>query len=48
MECLDKGGVLNKGQAGCRSCINELVQGKFREDKTTYIRKCMLDVMVCV
>ena len=45
VECLDKEGLLHEGQAGFRvnrSCIdnvytlNELVQGRIREDKQTY------------
>ena len=42
VQCLDKGGALHEGQAGFRvnrSCmdnvytLNEIVQGRFREDK---------------
>ena len=45
VQCLDKGGALHEGQAGFRvnrSCmdnvytLNEIVQGRFREDKETY------------
>ena len=45
VECLDKEGLLHEGQAGFRvnrSCIdniftlNELIQGRIREDKQTY------------
>ena len=45
VKCLDKGGALHEGQAGFRvnrSCmdnvytLNEIVQGRFREDKKTY------------
>ena len=44
VQCLDKGGALHEGQAGFRvnrSCmdnvytLNEIVQGRFREDKET-------------
>ena len=47
MEHLDKGGILHEGQAGFRvnrSCmdnvfmLNELVQGRLRENKHTYTR----------
>ena len=46
VQCLDKGGVLHEGQAGFRinrSCmdnvytLNEIVQGRLREDKKTCI-----------
>ena len=61
VQCLDKGVVLHEGQAGFRvnrSCmdnvytLNEIVQGRFREDKETYAemyRKHMIlcGVMVC-
>ena len=45
VQCLDKGGALHERQAGFRvnrSCmdnvytLNEIVQGRFREDKETY------------
>ena len=45
VQCLDKEGVLHEGQAGFRinsSCmdnvytLNEIVQGRLREDKKTY------------
>ena len=45
VQCLDKGGALHEGQAGFRvnrSCmdnvytLNEIVQGRFREDKEIY------------
>ena len=45
MQCLDKEGALHEGQAGFRinrSCmdnvytLNEIVQGRLREDKKTY------------
>ena len=45
VECLDRGGILHEGQAGFRvnrSCmdnvftLNELVQGRLRENKHTY------------
>ena len=44
VQCLDKGGALHEGQAGfrVRSCmdnvctLNEIVQGRVREDKETY------------
>ena len=42
VQCLDKGGALHEGQAGFRSCmdnvytLNKIVQGRFREDKETY------------
>ena len=42
MQRLDKGGVLHEGQAGFRSCIdniytlNKIVQGRLREGKRTY------------
>ena len=45
VQCLDKEGVLHEGQAGFkinRSCmdnvytLNEIVQGRLRENKTTY------------
>ena len=47
VQCLDKGGALHERQAGFRvnrSCtdnvytLNEIVQGRFREDKETYAR----------
>ena len=46
MQCLDKEGALHEGQAVFRfnrSCIgnvytlNEIVQGRLREDKKTYV-----------
>ena len=45
MECLDREGILHEGQTGCMvniSCIdnvfmlNELVQGRLRENRHTY------------
>ena len=42
VQCLDKGGALHEGQVGIRSCmnnvytLNEILQGRFREDKETY------------
>ena len=42
VQCLDKGGALHEGQAGYRGCmynvytLNEIVLGRFREDKETY------------
>ena len=62
VECLDKEGLLHEGQAGFRvnrSCmdniftLNELMQGRMREDKQTYAFfldiKLMIQcgVMVC-
>ena len=50
VQCLDKGGALHEGQAGFRvnrSCmdniytLNEIVQGRFREDKETcFLFRC--------
>ena len=63
VQCLDKEGVLHEGQAGFRvgrSCmdnvysLNEIVQGRLREDKETYaffldVQKRMIQYggMVC-
>ena len=63
VQCLDKEGALHEGQAGFRikrSCmdnvytLNEIVQGRLREDKKTYaffliFRKPMIlcGMMVC-
>ena len=58
VQCLDKGGALHEGQAGFRSCVdivytlNEIVQGRFREDKETYalfldVQKAYHDTVWC-
>ena len=54
VHCLDKEGVLHEGQAGFRvnrSCmdnvytLNEIVQGRLKEDKETY---AFFEVCACV